>query len=130
MVNYCRAIKRAISSALNSKDYILRRFPMDTSCIWIQICIFDIVFTLQPLRAVGILFSPTVSGWAGGLLEKVYLACISETVRCRKLILGRNICWQCRCATSWYDLDLTFDLAIVTLTLEILSGPYLRNHKV
>ena len=25
-----------------------------------------IVFTPQPLRAVGVLFSPMVSGWAGG----------------------------------------------------------------
>ena len=26
--------------------------------------------------------------------------------------------------------DLTFDLAVVTLILKILSGPYLRNRKV
>ena len=31
----------------------------------------------------------------------------------------------CRC-----DLDLTFDLAVVTLTYKILSGLYLRNRKV
>ena len=35
-----------------------------------------------------------------------------------------------RCATSWCDLDLTIDLAIVTLTFKILSGLYLGNHKV
>ena len=27
----------------------------------------------------------------------------------------------CGCATSWCDLGLTFDLAIVTLTVKILS---------
>ena len=27
----------------------------------------------------------------------------------------------CRCATSWFDLDLTFDLAVVTLSLKILN---------
>ena len=51
------------------------------------------------LRAVGVLFSPMVSGWAGGRpgwraggrREKVCPGCISETVRCRKLILGRDI---------------------------------------
>ena len=47
------------------------------------------------LRAVRVLFSPMVSGWAGGRLggrwEKVCLGCISETVRCRKFILGRDI---------------------------------------
>ena len=36
----------------------------------------------------------------------------------------------CRCAMSWSDLDLTFDLVVVTLTYKILSGLYLRNRKV
>ena len=36
----------------------------------------------------------------------------------------------CRCATSWCDLDLTFDLAVVTLTYKILSGLYLGNRKL
>ena len=27
-----------------------------------------------------------------------------------------------RCTTSWYDLDFTFDLAVVTVTFKILSG--------
>ena len=30
----------------------------------------------------------------------------------------------------WSDQDLTFDLAIVTLSLKILSGLYLGNRKV
>ena len=58
---------------------------------------FFFVFTPQPLRAVGVLFSPMVSGWASGRAvgqrEIVCLGCISETVRCRKLILGRDIGW-------------------------------------
>ena len=40
---------------------------------------------------------------------------------------------RCMCATSWCDLDLTFDLAVVTsltLTYKILSGLYLENRKV
>ena len=36
----------------------------------------------------------------------------------------------CRCAMSLCDLDLTFDLAVVTLTNKILSGLYLGNRKV
>ena len=36
----------------------------------------------------------------------------------------------CRCAASWCDLDLTFDLVVVTLTYKILSGLYLGNRKV
>ena len=36
----------------------------------------------------------------------------------------------CRCARSWCDLDLTFDRAVVTLTYKILSGLYLKDHKV
>ena len=35
-----------------------------------------------------------------------------------------------RYATSWCDLDLTFDLALVTLNYKILSGLYLGNRKV
>ena len=31
---------------------------------------------------------------------------------------------------SWCDLDLTFYLAVVTLTYKILSGLYLENGKV
>ena len=83
--------------------------------------------------AVGVLFSPMVSGWSGGRVdgrrEIVCPGCISETVRCRKLILG-TLVRGCSCATSWSDLDLTFDLAVVTLSLKILSGLYLRNCKV
>ena len=49
--------------------------------------------------AVGVLFSPMVSGRAGvraggrpgGRQEIVCPGCISETVRCRKLMLGRDI---------------------------------------
>ena len=35
------------------------------------------IFTPQPLRAVRVLFSPMVSGWAGGRREKVCPGCIS-----------------------------------------------------
>ena len=37
---------------------------------------------------------------------------------------------RCRCATSWSDQELPFDLAIVTLTYKILSGLYLGNCEV
>ena len=52
----------------------------------------NLVFTPQPLRAVGLLFSPMVSRWADRWAAgKVCLACISGTVRCRKLILGEDV---------------------------------------
>ena len=35
---------------------------------------------------------------------------MSETVRCRKLILDRDIGWMCRCAISYCDRGMTFDL--------------------
>ena len=66
----------------------------------------EVFITPQPLRALGVLFSLMVSGRAGGHPR-----------------------WA-RCATSWSDLDLTFDIALVTLSLKILSGLYLRNRKV
>ena len=61
------------------------------------------------LKGCWVLISPLVSIWcldgrAGG--------------QYRKFILGRDIGWGCRCATSWSDLDLTFDLATVTLSLK------------
>ena len=31
------------------------------------------------------------------------------------------------CAMSWCDFDFTFDLAVVTMTFKILSGPYLET---
>ena len=52
------------------------------------------LYNLSISFSVGVLFSPMVSGWAGGRVggrEKVCPGCILETVRCRKLILGRDI---------------------------------------
>ena len=51
------------------------------------------VFTPQPLRAVGYCFHPWCpDGQLGGrAVRKFFLAVISEAVRCRKLILGRDI---------------------------------------
>ena len=46
-----------------------------------------------------------------------------------KLILGRDIGWGCRCAPSWCDLDLIFDLAVVTLTFKLFSGLYFGKVK-
>ena len=34
---------------------------------------------------------------------------------------------ECMHATSWSDLGLTFDLAVVTLTYKIFSGLYIGN---
>ena len=51
----------------------------------------EYIFTPQPLRVVGVLFSPMVSGWVGGRWEKDCPGCILEPVRCRKLIPGRDI---------------------------------------
>ena len=59
--------------------------------------------------------------WMCRRQEKVCPGCISETIRCRKLIHGRDIGLEGggvgRCATSWCD----FDLAVVTLTYESMK---------
>ena len=48
------------------------------------------IFTPQPDgRASG--RAGPAGGWVGGRREIVCPGCISETVRCRKLILGRDI---------------------------------------
>ena len=50
-----------------------------------------VIFLIKISNRCCVLFSPMVTGWAGGLREKVCPGCISETLRCRKLILGRDI---------------------------------------
>ena len=60
--------------------------------------------------------------------EKVCPGCISETVRCRKFILGRDISLG-GVGVQCHGLTL-IDLAAVTLTLKILSGLYLGNHEM
>ena len=96
-----------------------------------QVCnIQSSLFIPQLLMAKWVLFSPKASGWTGRWWEQLsFPCCISQTVRCRKLILDRDIGWGCNCATLRCDLDLTCDLA-VTFSLNILPGLYLGNHKV
>ena len=57
------------------------------------------------------------------------LGCISETISCRNSYFIRILGRRCRCVMSWSDLDLTFDLALVTFGLKILSG-ISQNRKV
>ena len=64
-----------------------------------------------------------VPRWVDGL----YLT--NHVGGCRKFILGRDIGWGLRCATSWCDLNLAFHLALVTLSFKILSGLYLGKCK-
>ena len=44
--------------------------------------------------------------------------------------LVETLVGECRCAMSWCDLNLTFVLAVLTLSLKILSGLYLGNCNV
>ena len=46
-----------------------------------------------------------------------------------KIIKG-TLLGGCRCAMLWCDLDLTSDLAVVTLTYKMLSRQYLGKRKV
>ena len=93
------------------------------------------VFTPQPFKAMQYCFQPshTVEWLAEGsvrqeegeILSGLYLRNygVFEVHRW-------NIAWECSYATPWCDLDLTFDLVIVLLIFTILSGLYLKNHKV
>ena len=71
---------------------------------------FFSVFIPQPFRALLVFFSTMASGWAGGLRDKVCPGCISETARCKILILGRDIGWGYKYATSLCNLELTLIL--------------------
>ena len=69
-------------------------------------------------------------GLMGKCQEKSCPVCIIETVRCRKLLHGRDFVWECRCGTSQCDLVMTFYLAVVTYIFKILSRLYPGNCKV
>ena len=86
-------------------------------------------FYPQPVMAVWVLFSPMMSGWVGS--RKKFVWAISQKPKdVGSWYLLGTLVRGCRCATSWCDLDSMFDLAVVTLTYKILSGLYIRNHKV
>ena len=61
------------------------------------------------------------------LAVKSCLSYTLETVRHRKFLVIGALVRRCRCTMSWCDLDLAFDLAVVTLTYKILCRTYLRN---
>ena len=78
-----------------------------------------------------------VSGWAGewaggrsGGGKKFVRAVCQKPKGVGSSHLVGTLVRGCRCAMSWCDLVLTFDLAAVTLSLKILSGLYLGNRKV
>ena len=57
----------------------------------------------------------------------LFFDCALETLRYKKLILGRVI-WSGGVVVQCCDLDLIFDLAGVALTLKIFYGLYLGNY--
>ena len=56
------------------------------------------------------------------LLSRQYL----ENYGFKILISGETLVGRCRCAMSFCDLDLTFNIALVPLIFKILSMLYLR----
>ena len=61
-----------------------------------------LVFTSKLLKAVRCLHS-----WPSGWQERACLDCITETMRCKMLILATDIGWVCMSETSWCGFDLT-----------------------
>ena len=70
-----------------------------------------------------------MGGWAGGGQKFVWAVSQKPQGVGSSYLVG-TLVRMYRCATSWSGLDLTFDLAVVTLSLKILSRLYLRNRKV
>ena len=67
------------------------------------------------------------------LTLKFCLGNICEIVKCKKLIFGKlvgTLVRGCRCATSWCDLDLTFDHVVVTMSVKILFRLFFGFRKV
>ena len=90
----------------------------------LNVASFYLIFIFYSAR---VLFLPMEFIWVVGRHEKVCLGCISEILRCSKLILVRDIGWGCRCARSWCDLDLTLHLAAVISSVKMLSRLYQKS---
>ena len=90
---------------------------------------FALAIQANSTNCMGIVYTHYIQHlvqWAGGWREQYpRLGCISETIRCRKLILWDNDI--CLCMQHRGDLDLMFGLVVVTLTFKILSGLCLGN---
>ena len=106
--------------------------------IFIVVCNCDLsakikdVFTLYPSGSHKILiFTPGVrtGGWVFRRCGKS-LSGLHFRNRVRWFYLIGTLVRGCMYATSWCGFDLTFDLAIVTLSLKILPGLYLRSRKM
>ena len=54
---------------------------------------------------------------------------MSETIKCRKLILGRDISLECRFIMSQHDLCMTFDFGSTTVFSTAIWETYLLYHK-
>ena len=72
----------------------------------------------------------TVAAQLSRQWKKAWPSCTSKTVRCKMWILGRDIGWQVWVCNIMVELDLTFDLPVVSLTLKICFELYLRSHNV
>ena len=81
MQHYVTLLALKISWFLNCVMSISHTVENYFSRLWVT-DISNAIFTPQALM---------VSRWAGRWRGKVCLGCISETVRCRKLIRGRDI---------------------------------------
>ena len=65
------------------------------------------------------------------LLGKKFLLVVSQKpLGVGSWYLVGTLVRRCRCTSSWCDLDVIFDLVVVTLSLKILSGLYLGNRIV
>ena len=87
-------------------------------------------YSFYPPACAGIDFTHSVrmGGWIGRQWEKVVqLLYYIRNYKVLEVKLGRDIGWGSRCATSWCDLDLTFDLAAVILSLKIFPGYISEN---
>ena len=61
----------------------------------LQFSSFILFLPHSPYGQSGYCFHPwCLDGQAAGQQEKVYPGYMSETIRCRKLILGRDIGWE------------------------------------
>ena len=71
-----------------------------------------------------------LTAYAAAVFSKLNISCDIRPIKMIFYCVNTSYLMDNLLYWSWSDLDLTFDLAVVTLTYKILSGLYLGNRKV
>ena len=105
-----------------SKNSYLRIFVNPGPGTWIMRARCSSIFPTTFKDCVSIIFtSCSHLGTDRQDAGKFWFSLISENVGVKSLYLMGDIDWWFKCTLSWYGLELTFDLVVVSPTIKIFS---------